>query len=208
MKRIQRLTSVAAAVTLACSGAAVSAQQQSGNGEAPDDAMSQAGEQYSRNTAEGMTSNARPGQALSSEMAEANNLVQFRKALEKSGIAGALRNGQAYTLFAPTDDAFDALQKEETSALMDEQNVEQLRKVLRSHIVAGKVDAAQARSIKAAKVLTGDTLPLSVDGDKLHVANAAVVKSDIQSGSLTIHTIDKVIDADDISTMEEEEAEE
>lgn len=215
MKRTERLTTIAAAVTLACSSAAFAGQQQNDNQQSAEETASRdsgISREYQNGTGSGhedmtraMTSKAQPGQALTDEIVEENNLGDFRRALEKSGIAGALGNGQDYTLFAPTDDAFAALDKQKAAKLMEDGNVEELRKVLRSHIVSGKVDASQAKSIKAARVLTGETVPLSVRDDKLHVANATVVKSDIRSGNLTIHAIDEVIDVDSAMAADDEE---
>jgi len=241
MKRSDRMTAVAAVVSMICSGAAIAATQQENYDEPATKPMSQYGEkQYedmqsqgsqtdqstyaqpgssqepSQSTRSqttdtqssydrGMKTSKQGGNTLSEDVVAENELGKFRDALQKAGLADALSGGQEYTVFAPTDEAFEALDDAKASELMDEANVEQLREVLRSHIVAGKVDAQRAKSIKSARVLTGDTVPLKVEGDKLQVANAQVVKADISAGSLTIHTIDEIIDVE--SERDEEEAE-
>lgn len=141
---------------------------------------------------------------------EENKLTKFTAAVEKAGLTEALSSGNEYTVFAPTDEAFDALDDERAEELMSEENVEELREVLRSHIIVGKVDATTAKTLQKARVLTGDTIELSTDNEELHVANATVVNTDISNGNLTIHTIDSIIDSNSLMSdadREEEESE-
>ena len=121
-----------------------------------------------------------------------HDLETFSRALEAAGLADALSDGN-YTVFAPTDAAFDALPEGQLDELLKPENQEQLRSILRGHIVSGKVDAAMASTLNSAMVLNGDTLEISVENEKVAIGGANVVQTDIQADQLTIHTIDTVL---------------
>jgi uncharacterized surface protein with fasciclin (FAS1) repeats len=138
------------------------------------------------------------------ELASKHDLGTFAKALEAAGLTNALTDGTSYTVFAPTDEAFSALDNDGKN-LLDQDNIEELRKILRSHVVAGQVDAAQAKKLDSARVLTCATVALSTEDDKLKVADADVVESDIMAGNITIHSIDRVLDPDNASEFPSED---
>lgn len=141
---------------------------------------------------------------ISSQMQSENDIGEFATALNKAGLANALDSRQHYTVFAPTDEAFDALEGNKAETLMKDENVDQLRETLRSHIVVGEVDADRAKSLDDAKVMTGKTVTLETKNGKLHVGDATVVKSDLRAGNLTIHTIDQVLTPETLSAEAEE----
>jgi uncharacterized surface protein with fasciclin (FAS1) repeats len=107
-----------------------------------------------------------------------------------------LKDGTEYTVFAPTDDAFEAY-----SSGRSDLTVEELRDVVRSHIVAGRIDAEQAETLDSAMVLTGDTIAISKDGDNLEIGDTEVVSKDIRSGNLTVYVIDGVLEPSKMETQ-------
>lgn len=130
-----------------------------------------------------------------------NEISEFAAAIEKAGLADALSSGTEYTIFAPTDEAFQAYTDEK-----GEVEIEELRELLRTHIVSGTVDAEQAKSLDSAQVLTGETVSIAQDGEKLSIGDAEVVSADIRSGNLTIHTIDAVLVAESGDSWQASEA--
>lgn len=131
------------------------------------------------------------------------NISEFANAVEKAGLADALTRQGEYTVFAPTDEAFEKFRQEKGDVTDQE-----MTEVLRSHIVAGKVDADQAAKLDQARVLTGETVSIKQEGDTLKVGDAKVVEKGIQSGNLTIHTIDAVLAAQTSPTSQRDEEEE
>jgi uncharacterized surface protein with fasciclin (FAS1) repeats len=118
----------------------------------------------------------------------------FVEALETAGLVEELAGNTEYTIFAPTNQAFESMQQD-VSELLKPENREDLVALLRNHIVADDVDPQMARQLQAAQTLDGDTIEISTEGDKLKIGEASVVTPNIevQGGNLRIYTIDKVL---------------
>jgi len=116
-----------------------------------------------------------------------NTLV---KAVQAAGLVDTLKGDGPYTVFAPTDAAFEKLPAGTLQALLDDP--EKLRAVLTYHVVPGKV---MAKDVKPGEVATaqGDTIEVSVDGGAVMVDNAKVVMTDVGASNGVIHVIDTVI---------------
>lgn len=149
-------------------------------------------EEYASSTGEDAAGESAEEAAFLDESTQSENqIAEFAAAIEQAGLADALTAGTEYTIFAPTDEAFQAY-----TADKGEVQIEELREVLRAHIVAGTVDSEQVKSLDSARVLTGETVSIAQDGDKLTIGDAELVSADIRSGNLTIHTIDAVLEAE------------
>ena len=97
------------------------------------------------------------------------------------------------TIFAPTNDAFAALDKD---TLMDLKSDEvRLEKVLKAHIVPEKVMMSDITDRKTEYETMGDTM-LILERDtagKLSASNVAVSRGDIVAENGVIHVLDQVI---------------
>ncbi len=114
-------------------------------------------------------------------------------AVTEAGLAETLAGEGPFTVFAPTNAAFEALPAGTFDSLLaDPQGA--LADVLKLHVVSGRVDAAAATAAAGGTV---DTLggPVSVEqrGESLVVGGATVVTTDIQASNGIIHVIDAVI---------------
>jgi uncharacterized surface protein with fasciclin (FAS1) repeats len=125
---------------------------------------------------------------------EHDNLATFVEAIKAAGLEDSLTDSTEYTVFAPTDEAFEAMGKSKEE-LLDPNNREELIALLRAHIVADDVDPTMARNLAEARTIDGGTLDLSSEGEELMVGDATVVESDIQEGSLRVYAIDQVLEA-------------
>lgn len=123
------------------------------------------------------------------------DISQFVEALEQTGLASTVtQEGQQYTAFAPTDDAFDEL-GDRGEELMKPENRAELTELLRNHLVVGEVDEERAKTLTEALAVTGETLRIesSEDGE-IMINGATVDETNLQAGTLTIHTIDQVLE--------------
>ena len=113
-------------------------------------------------------------------------------AVKAAGLTETLSGKGPFTLFAPTNEAFNALPKETLDALLKPENRDLLRKVLTYHVVSGDL---MAKDLKSGKVPTvaGSTVAVEVQGAKVNVNNASVVKADIDAKNGVIHVIDRVL---------------
>lgn len=110
-------------------------------------------------------------------------------ALKQAGLVDTLKGPGPFTVFAPTDEAFAKIPKDQLDALLKDKAM--LTKVLTYHVVPAKV---MASDVKAGKVATveGESLTLGTK-DGVTVDRARVVKADIVADNGVIHVIDSVL---------------
>ncbi len=111
-------------------------------------------------------------------------------ALKAAGLIQTLKGIGPYTVFAPTDEAFAKIPKDELNALL--QDKQALTKVLTYHVVPGKVTAMDIKKLDTAKTAEGQSLSIDTSSG-LKVGGANVVKGDIMTTNGVIHVIDTVL---------------
>lgn len=116
-----------------------------------------------------------------------NTLV---KAVQAAGLVDTLKGPGPFTVFAPTDEAFAKVPKEKLDALLKDKAA--LTKVLTYHVVPGKVMAANVKP-GMVKTVQGSSLNVTVNGAKVAVDNATVIKTDVAADNGVIHVIDTVV---------------
>ena len=115
-------------------------------------------------------------------------------ALTEAGLVDTLKGDGPFTVFAPTDEAFDKLPEGALDGLL--QDKEQLKKVLLGHVVKGKaVKASQVTQMDGQSVETaaGNSVQISVKDGEVMLGDAKVVKTDVAASNGVIHAIDTVI---------------
>ncbi|MEJ2322599.1 MAG: fasciclin domain-containing protein, partial [Gammaproteobacteria bacterium] len=105
-----------------------------------------------------------------------------------------------FTVFAPTDAAFQALLADLGITDADLLASPDLTKILLKHVVAGSVDSITAFTLNGADVPTlnpdGETVKLEIDSGELTVDAAEVEEFDILATNGIVHVIDAVITLD------------
>jgi uncharacterized surface protein with fasciclin (FAS1) repeats len=114
-------------------------------------------------------------------------------ALKAAGLVEALKGDGPFTVFAPTDEAFAKLPKGTVESLLKPENKGKLASILKYHVVAGSVDAAEVTNLTAADTLNGQRVAIKVDGSTVKVDGATVTATDVQASNGIIHVIDSVI---------------
>jgi uncharacterized surface protein with fasciclin (FAS1) repeats len=111
-------------------------------------------------------------------------------AVTAAGLAETLSGPGPFTVFAPTDEAFDKLPAGTVEGLLN--NIPKLKEVLTYHVVPGKVMAADVIKLASAKTVQGQNVSITtINGVKVDGAN--VIKTDIETDNGVIHVIDTVI---------------
>ena len=120
-------------------------------------------------------------------------------ALTAAGLVETLKGDGPFTVFAPTDAAFAALPEGTVEALLAEPEGD-LAEILKYHVVAGKVMAADVVGLDGQKVKTvqGAELTVEVADGKVSLVDAAggrvnVVTTDVEASNGVIHVIDGVL---------------
>ena len=111
-------------------------------------------------------------------------------AVKEAGLVEALKGEGPFTVFAPTDEAFAKVPKDVLEGLLADK--EKLAAVLKYHVVAGKVMAADVVKLDSAKTLQGTTVAIDATGG-VKVNGAKVIKADIKCKNGVIHVIDTVL---------------
>ena len=112
-------------------------------------------------------------------------------ALTEAGLVDTLQGEGPFTVFAPTNAAFDALPEGQLAALLA--NKEQLAAVLTYHVVAGKVMASDVVNLTSATSVQGEPIAITASADGVKVNDANVTATDIEASNGVIHVIDRVI---------------
>tara|TARA_B110000014_G_scaffold263970_1_gene262674 strand:+ start:1027 stop:2847 length:1821 start_codon:yes stop_codon:yes gene_type:complete len=122
------------------------------------------------------------------------NFTTLVAALQATGLDTTLADTSSkFTVFAPTDAAFDLLGQSTIDALLADTDT--LSNILTYHVYLGEVNAEAAIGLAGSVVemVNGDSLALSLSGDNLLVNTATVITTDIQTDNGIIHVIDAVL---------------
>ena len=111
-------------------------------------------------------------------------------ALQAADLVGTLKGEGPFTVFAPTDEAFAALDEETRNAVFADPTL--LTSILLYHVVPGAVPAAEVVSRGALPTAMGESLSVSVDGG-VRVNGANVIQANILASNGIIHVIDAVL---------------
>ena len=119
-------------------------------------------------------------------------------AIKTAGLVETLQEPGPFTVFAPTDEAFRALNEKLDELLAD---TKALRAVLMNHIVKGSLTASDLASKDGIEALSGTGLTIDTsDGTKLN--GCRIVEADMRAGNGVIHAIDGVIGASEPEATE------
>lgn len=110
--------------------------------------------------------------------------------VQKAGLADTLKAAGPITVFAPTNEAFQAV----PAKTMDElgKDPAKLKNVLNYHVLPAKLTAAQVKNGNV-KTAQGANVALSRAGDFVTVEEAMVQKADILASNGVVHKVDRVL---------------
>ena len=112
-------------------------------------------------------------------------------AVTAAGLAETLSGEGPFTVFAPTDEAFEALPAGVLDALLLPENKDALTSILTYHVVAGEVMAADVTAGDV-ETVEGSTFTITTDGG-VKVNDANVIATDVDASNGVIHVLDAVL---------------
>lgn len=122
--------------------------------------------------------------------ASAGQFGTLLEALKRADLDIDLESAGPFTVFAPTDEAFERLPPQELESLMRDKA--KLRQVLAYHVAPGKLTYADVKSGDLTTV-QGRSLAVSKEHGEILVDEAKVRESDIVASNGVIHAIDRVV---------------
>lgn len=113
------------------------------------------------------------------------------EAVTKAGLVEALSATGPFTVFAPTNEAFNALFKKLGVTGIKDLTAEQLKPILTYHVVSGKVMSTDLSNTSVA-TLNGKKISIDISNG-VKINDSKVVKADIQGTNGVVHVIDRVL---------------
>jgi uncharacterized surface protein with fasciclin (FAS1) repeats len=110
--------------------------------------------------------------------------------VQKAGLSDTLKAAGPYTVFAPTNDAFQAVPAKTMAELS--QDPARLKDVLSYHLVPARLAAAEVKNASV-KSSQGASLSLSKAGEFVTVEDAMVQTADIAATNGVVHKVDRVL---------------
>ncbi len=114
-------------------------------------------------------------------------------AIKSAGLVETLKGTGPFTVFAPTNSAFNALPAGTVEGLLKPESKEALIKILTYHVVAGSIKASELKDGQMVKTLQGGELKVTIKDGKVMINGANVTAADLISSNGVIHVIDAVL---------------
>jgi len=126
-------------------------------------------------------------------------------AVKAAGLVETLQGPGPFTVFAPTNAAFEALPAGTVETLLKPENKDKLTKILTCHVVGIKAMAADVQKMvkddggmHPVKTVGGCTWTAKTDGDKVTITDengnvATVTIANVEQSNGVIHVVDKVL---------------
>jgi len=142
---------------------------------------------------------------IAENASNADNLTTLVAAVKAAGLAETLSGEGPFTVFAPTNAAFEKLPDGTVETLLKPENEAQLKHILTYHVVPAKATSEAAMQMikddggaHNVTTVSGDTLTLKMDGGNIVVidesGNGAVVETaDVMQSNGVVHVIDTVL---------------
>ena len=133
--------------------------------------------------------------SVASDTESLSTLVTAVKAAE---LVDTLQSEGPFTVFAPTNAAFDALPAGTLDTLLAPENKGQLASILKYHVVSGKVMAADLKDGQVVPTVQGENLTVKLVDGMAYLIDAKgnqikIVKTDIDAGNGVVHVVDGVL---------------
>ncbi|MDV2482818.1 fasciclin domain-containing protein [Methanoculleus sp. Wushi-C6] len=132
------------------------------------------------------------------------NFTTFLQAFEAAGLVGTIEGPGPYTVFAPTDEAFEQFPDAVMEGLFNDPKGA-LAEIALYHMVPGRHTASEIAANRTIATVQGNRAPVEADGDEVTVGGAAVVRTDIPAANGVIHVIDAVMIPPDVTLPPEPE---
>ncbi len=121
-----------------------------------------------------------------------DNFSILVQAVVKAGLVDALSGEGPFTVFAPTNDAFNTLFSELGVTGIEDLTAEQLIPILTYHVVSGNVLSTDLANGEVGTLNEGKNLQINLN-DGVKINDSDVVAADIQGANGVVHVINKVL---------------
>ena len=121
------------------------------------------------------------------------NLKTLKKGAHASDMDQLLSSSGPYTFFAPSDLAFEKLEKGMMEDLLEPRNRTRLADLLQNHIVSGKVLYAELKDGDTLTTLNGKKIKISHKDGKASIGDIPLIARDARISNGAMHVMDTVM---------------
>ena len=115
----------------------------------------------------------------------------LKTAIDACALDGVLSGAGPFTLFAPTDGAFNLLPAGTVTALLND--IPQLTNILKHHVVADSVMSGMLSNGQLVTTLLGTDITVTINSSGVFIDNAQVTVADLVADNGVVHVIDAVL---------------
>ena len=108
-----------------------------------------------------------------------------------AGLVDTLNGKGPFTVFAPTNAAFDKIPADQLQAILADKD--KLTKILTYHVLPAKVLSKNLKKKQTVKTVEGSPATIIVKKSGATIEDAKIVKTDVKTSNGVIHVIDTVI---------------
>lgn len=134
-----------------------------------------------------------PSKNIVENALESKDHTTLVAAVKQAGLVETLSGAGPFTVFAPTNEAFNKIPKATLDGLMKPEMKADLTKILTYHVVAGAVKAADLKDGQELTTVQGGKLKVSIKDGKVMINGANVTIADVVSSNGVTHVIDAVL---------------
>ena len=117
---------------------------------------------------------------------------EFSRLMGTSGANDVFSRDGDFTVFAPTNDAFQQIPDKEMSYLLQEENRPKLKAMLKYHVLPGRLLAEDAGALRRSLNIAGQDVRFS-NGDGVRINGAALLDRSLEASNGLVHAIDAVL---------------
>lgn len=126
-------------------------------------------------------------------VASQGTLNTFSKAIAAAGLGSVLTGPGPFTVFAPSDAAFEKLPAGQLDNWLKPENKDQLISVLKYHVSPGRATGQDVGKLNETKTVNGQSALIKRAGEGIMIDDATITTRDLASSNGVIHVIDQVL---------------
>lgn len=121
------------------------------------------------------------------------NFSTLVSALKAAGLVDTLKGEGPFTVFAPTNAAFENLSDRTLEDLLKPENKNRLQNLLKNHVIQGRQMAQDVAGLSSLSSMSGEDYRIRTNGEQVRIGDATLQQTDLEAENGIVHVIDRVL---------------
>ncbi|WP_263788633.1 fasciclin domain-containing protein [Salinibacter grassmerensis] len=121
------------------------------------------------------------------------NFSTLVSALQAADLVDTLKGKGPFTVFAPTNAAFENLPENTLEDLMKPENKSQLQNLLKNHVCQGRRMAKDVANQSSISSMGGEHFLIQTNGEQVQIGDATIKQTNLEAENGIVHAIDRVL---------------